>query len=304
VSLNWDDLRFVLALRRAGSLGAAARSLKVESSTVSRRLGSIEEALGVQLATRQPDGLHLNEAGNTVADLAEGIDGRIDELTRRIGGEDQRAEGLVRLSTTESMATFLMAGLVPLRQAHPRIQVQLVVNSAALDLMRREADVALRLFREKTGTLVARKIGDVGWSLYASRAYVERAGIALGADIGAGALAGQPIIGYAGPAARAPGGVWLAEHTRPEAVALTGESVLSVLNAVRAGLGVSALPCFAAHGDATLVRLTPAVIARAEAFLVIPPDHRNTARVRLLMDAVAALFERERTMLEGAAHGS
>jgi DNA-binding transcriptional LysR family regulator len=300
VGLNWDDLRFVLALRRAGSLGAAARTLKVESSTVSRRLSSIEEALGVQLVAHLPDGLQLNEAGNTVADLAEGIDGRIDELTRRIGGEDQRPEGLVRLATTESMATFLMAGLVPLRQAHPKIQVQLVVNSAALDLMRREADVALRLFREKTGTLVARKIGDVSWSLYASRAYVERTGLALGAQLADGALSGQAIIGYAGATARSAGGVWLAAHSRPEDVVLTGESVLSVLNAVKAGLGLSVLPCFAAHGDATLVRLTPSVIARAEAFLVIPPDHRNTVRVRLVMDAVTALFERERAMLEGA----
>jgi DNA-binding transcriptional LysR family regulator len=197
------------------------------------------------------------------------------------------------------MATILMGGLVPLRQAHPKIQVQLVVNSAALDLMRREADVALRLFREKTGTLVARKIGDVGWSVYASRAYVERTGIAAGAAPPEAALAGQSIIGYAGAAARSAGGVWLADHSRPGDVVLTGESVLSVVNAVRAGLGVSVLPCFAAQGDATLVRLTPAVIARAEAFLVIPPDHRNTVRVRLVMDAVAALFERERTMLEG-----
>jgi DNA-binding transcriptional LysR family regulator len=300
VSLNWDDLRFVLALRRAGSLSAAARSLKVESSTVSRRLSSIEDALGVQLAARLPDGLQLNEPGNTVADLAEGIDGRIDELTRRIGGEDQRPEGLVRLATTESMARFLMPGLVPLRQAHPKIQVQLVVSSAALDLMRREADVALRLFREKTGTLVARKIGDVGWSLYASPAYVERAGLEVGAHNAAGALAGQSVIGYAGAAARSAGGLWLADHTRPEDVVLTGESVLSVLSAVRAGIGVSVLPCFAAQGDATLARLTSTVIARAEAFLVIPPDHRNTVRVRLVMDALTALFERERTMLEGA----
>jgi DNA-binding transcriptional LysR family regulator len=298
VGINWDDLRFVLALRRAGSLGAAARLLKVESSTVSRRLSSIEEALGVQLAAQLPGGLQLNEAGNTVADLAEGIDGRIDELTRRIGGEDQRPEGLVRLATTESMARFLMAGLVPLRQAHPKIQVQLVVSSAALDLMRREADVALRLFREKTGTLVARKIGDVGWSIYASRAYVERMGLAVGADIAD--LTGQPVIGYAGAAARSAGGLWLAAHSRSEDIVLTGESVPSVLNAVRAGLGVSVLPCFAAHGDPTLARLTPAVIARAEAFLVIPPDHRNTVRVRLVMDALTALFERERTMLDGA----
>jgi DNA-binding transcriptional LysR family regulator len=74
-----------------------------------------------------------------------------------------------------------------------------------------------------------------------------------------------------------------------------------VLNAVKAGIGLSVLPCFVAHGEASLVRLTPSLIARGEAFLVIPPDHRETVRVRLVMDALTALFERERQILEGAA---
>jgi DNA-binding transcriptional LysR family regulator len=301
VSLNWDDLRFVLALRRAGSLGAAARLLKVEQSTASRRLSSLEAALGTQLVARTPDGVVLNEGGQLVASVAEEFEAGIEDLTRRIGGEDRRPEGLVRLATTESFASFLMAGLVALRQEHPKIQVQLVIGSAALDLIRREADLALRLFREKRPELVTRKIGDIGWSLYASRSYVERTGVTLGADLEGCALAGQPVIGFAGPTARAPGAVWLAAHSRLEDVVLTGESVTSVLNAVKAGLGISALPCFAAHGDASLVRLTPSLIARGEIFLVIPPDHRETVRVRLVMDALTALFERERKMLEGAA---
>ena len=220
---------------------------------------------------------------------------------RRIGGEDQRPEGIVRLATTESMATFLMAGLVSLRQEHPKIQVQVVVGSATLDLMRREADLAVRLFREKNPSLVTRKLADIGWSLYASRAYVERTGVAFGAELAAGALAGHPVIGYAGPTARAPGAVWLTENSRPEDVVLTGESVPSVLNAVKASLGLSVLPCFAAHGEASLVRLTPSLIARGEAFLVIPPDHRDTVRVRLVMDAVTALCAHERKILEGSA---
>jgi DNA-binding transcriptional LysR family regulator len=301
VSLNWDDLRFVLAIRRAGSLCAAARLLKVEQSTASRRLSSLEAALGAQLVARTPQGVVLNEAGLLVAGVAEGFDAGIEDLTRRIGGEDRRPEGIVRLATTESMASFLMAGLVPLRKEHPKIHVQLVVGSAALDLMRREADLAVRLFREKRPELVTRKIGDIGWSLYASRAYVERTGVTLGADLEECALAGQPVIGYAGPIARSPGAVWLAEHSRSEDVVLTGETIPSVLNAVKAGLGLSALPCFAAQGDASLVRLTPCLIARGEAFLVIPPDHREIVRVRLVMDALTALFERERKMLEGAA---
>jgi DNA-binding transcriptional LysR family regulator len=84
-------------------------------------------------------------------------------------------------------------------------------------------------------------------------------------------------------------------------VVLTGGTVTSVANALRAGLGISVLPCFAVHGDPALVRLTPEVVATAEAYLVIPPDHRETVRVRLVMEAVAALFERESALLSGTA---
>jgi DNA-binding transcriptional LysR family regulator len=297
VALNWDDLRFLLALRRAGSLGAAARSLKVEPSTASRRLSSLEAAFGAQLAARTPEGLVLNDAGLLASEIAEGIDRNINELVARIGGEDRRPEGVVRLATTESMSVLLMRGLVPLREIHPKIQIELVVGSAALDLTRREADVALRLFRETTPTLIARKVGNIGWSVFASRDYVERTGIVPGADL---VLRDHAVVGYREPVSRAPGACWLAENTRPEKVVLAGDSVASVANAVRAGLGVSALPCFVAPEYPTLVRLTPAVVARGEAFIVIPPDHRDTARVRLVVDAVVALFEHERALLEGA----
>lgn len=296
MTLNWDDLRFLLALRRAGSLGAAARLLKVEPSTASRHLGSLETALGAQLAARTPEGLVLNEAGLAASDLAETMERGINELVGRIGGDDLRPEGIVRLATTESMAVFLMRGLVPLREAHPKIQIELVVSSTALDLTRREADVALRLFRETNPTLIARKVGDIGWSVFASREYVERTGVVPGEDF---ALDGLAVVAYKEPVSRAPGACWLTENTRPAQVVLSGDSVTSVLNAVRAGLGVSALPCFLIPEHPTLVRLTPAVVARGEAFIVIPPDHRDTVRVRLVMDALASLFERERALLEG-----
>jgi len=202
VGLDWDDLRYVLALRRAGSLGAAARQMKVEQSTASRRLSALEADLGVHLVSRTPEGMVLSDAGNLVADLAQTIEAGIEELSRRVGGEDHRPEGLVRLATTESFTPFLMQGLVALRQQHPKVQVQLVVSSAALDLMRREADVALRLFRETNPTLVSRKIGEIGWSIYSSPAYLERTGFRLGALREGETLAGQAVVGYAGATGR------------------------------------------------------------------------------------------------------
>jgi DNA-binding transcriptional LysR family regulator len=296
VTVNWDDLRFLLALRRAGSLGAAARQLKVEPSTASRRLCSLEAALGAQLAARTPEGLILNEAGIAASDLAETIDRGINDLLGKVGGEDQRPEGIVRLATTESVAIVLMRGLVPLREQYPKIQIELVVSSTAHDLTRNEADIALRLFRESNPTLITRKLGDIGWSVYASPDFVERKGLTPSRDLVLDDLA---IIGFKDPVSRAPGARWLSENTKPTQVVMSGDSVTSVANAVRAGLGVSALPCFMIPEYPTLVRLTPEVIARSEAFVVIPPDHRETHRVRLVIEALVSLFSRERALLEG-----
>jgi DNA-binding transcriptional LysR family regulator len=301
MTLNWDDLRFLLALRQAGSLGAAARLLKVEQSTASRRLSALEAALGGKLVVRTPEGLKFNAAGELTADLAETVQAGVEALVQRIGGEDQKPEGLVRLSATETVATFIMQGLLPLRADHPKIQVELVVATAALDLVRREADLAIRMFRESSPTLVTRKLGDLGWSIYASRDWSEKSRVELPAELSGCALAGHPVIGFRGSVSRAPGASWLSEHSSPEDVVLTADSVASALNAARAGLGIAVLPCFAVHGDTKLVRLTPAVVARGEAFLVIPPDHRETVRVRLVMDAIHALFTRERAVLEGSA---
>jgi len=297
--MNWDDLRFLMALHRAGSLNGAARLLKVEASTVSRRLGSLEGALGAQLAARTPEGFVLNDAGQLAASLAETMDAGIQELLRRVGGDDQKPEGIVRLSCTESIAPLLMRGLLPLREAHPKIHVELAVTSAALDLVRREADVAVRFFRDPNPSLIVKKVADVGWSLYASRSYVERTNIKLAADLNGCCLAGQSVIGYRGPASRALGGVWLAEHSRREDVVFSGDAVMAVLNAVRAGLGVSVLPCYAVHEDESFVRLSPEVVGRSELYLVIPPDHKTTVRVRYVMDAVIELARRERALLEG-----
>ena len=297
VGVNWEDLRYVLALRRAGSLGAAARALKCEASTASRRLAALEASLGVQLVVRTPEGMTLNAAGVSVADLAETIDRGVTELERTIGGEDSRPEGVVKLATTDTVASFLMAGLIPLRDEHPKIQVQLVVGNAGHDLLRKEADVAVRMYREQAPTLISRKIGEIGWSLYAARSLVDRTGCAVPIDTNT--LLGLPVIRFGEGLAHSTAGQWLAANTRAEDVVLSGTSVASVINAVKAGLGVSLLPCFTAHEDTSLVRLTPTVLARVEAFLVIPPEHRETLRVRLVMDAIAALFQRERALLEG-----
>ena len=155
----------------------------------------------------------------------------------------------------------------------------------------------MRVFRETNPSLIVRKLGEIGWSVFASRDYVDRNGIVPGPNFKLGDLA---VVGYKDPVTRAAGAVWLSANTCPQQVVLTGDSVMAVLNAVRAGMGASAMPCFAAE-EPGLVRLTPAVVAKGEIFVVIPPNQRDTRRVRLVMDAIVTLFERERERLAGTA---
>jgi DNA-binding transcriptional LysR family regulator len=188
---------------------------------------------------------------------------------------------------------WLWRGLAAMREEYPGIRVDLVVSTAALDLLRREADIALRFFREKNRSLVARKIGGFGWSLFASREYVERTRVHPGEDF---VLAEHRVVGYSGT--QSPGARWIAENCPPERVVLRADSVASVLNAVRSGIGVSVLPCYVVEDHPSLTRLTPAVVTRSEAFVVISPDHRETVRIRMVIDALAALFKRHRGQLE------
>jgi DNA-binding transcriptional LysR family regulator len=300
VGPSWDDFRFLLALRRTGSLGAAARSLKIDTSTVSRRIASLEAALGIQLVVRTPDGVKFNEAGVLASEAAEAVDGTLRALEARIGGADQRPQGVVRVSVTDGFASLVFEGLAALRAREPGICVELVVSTGRADLARGEADIAIRLFRETSGDLVARKVATLAWSLYAGASYVERRGGGPRPD----EVASCDVVAFAEAAGRSPGARWLETHAPGAKVAFRANSVSAAVQAVRAGLGLSVLPCFMADREPSLQRLTPEVLCETEAFLVVHPSVKEIARVRTVLDALGDLFAREAGVLGGRAASS
>jgi DNA-binding transcriptional LysR family regulator len=291
--MNWDDLRFVLALHRHGSVAGAARALKVDPSTIGRRIAALEGALGAQLVVRQTDGMKLTDAGREAAAAAEAMDARLGELAGKVGGAAEQPRGRVRVSATDGFAALLYAGLTALREDYPEIVVDLVVSSDAVDLARGEADIAIRVFRETRGDLVTRKVCDLGWSLYAAKSYLER----RPAPADPCDLAGHEVVGFADAAARTPGARWLEAHVAGASVVFCGSSMTAVVHAVKAGMGVAILPCFTA--DASLVRLTPRVLTTSETFLVTTADAKGTARVRIVLEALAGIFAKERGWLAG-----
>ncbi|MGH7434742.1 MAG: LysR substrate-binding domain-containing protein [Polyangiaceae bacterium] len=201
----------------------------------------------------------------------------------------------VRVSVTEGMSAILYRGLVRLREEHPDVCIELSIASGRVDLMRHEADIAILLFRDTQPELIALKVGEMGWSVYAADAYVARKGLPSLDD-----LRGHEIVGFADAASRSPGARWLASRADATNVVIRGNSMAAVLNAARAGMGVAVLPCFLVSTEAGLVRLTPGTVAVSEAFLVIPADLKDVTRVKVVLEGLADVFARERSLLAGA----
>jgi DNA-binding transcriptional LysR family regulator len=294
-SLDWNDLRYFLAVCRAGTLVGAARSLRVTHSTVGRRIEALEAALGVSLFIHGSDGFVLTEAGTEIRPLAEEAERAVVAVERRVAGGDKRVAGVVRVTTSEAFSGFLVRRLSELQVQHPTLIVEVLSGNAALDLTRREADLAIRFVETTQPDLICKRLCDVGWSMYGSESYLARAGNPKTVDD----LAGHDIIGFDETMARNPGAIWLEEHKAGARIVARSNSLVSALNASVAGMGVTVLPCFLAEAEPSLRRLTDEILASRAMWMVFHPDVAQIRRVRTVIDFVSAIVAREAAAFRG-----
>jgi DNA-binding transcriptional LysR family regulator len=296
---DWNDLRYFLAIRRAGSLAGAARELRVDQTTVGRRLAALEDAFDARLFDRTPDGLVLTPAGDDIVAPAERIEDSVAEIERKIAGEDAKLQGSVRVSCSEAFATgFLVPSLPSLRELHPEVLVEVVTTSAMVDLARREADIAVRLRPRGTQPgqpdLIARQLGELAFALHGSRDYVKRRGKPKRpAD-----LRGHDLVGYDEDMPPIPGVAWLRAPERDGRIVMRAQSILGLVAAIRGGIGLAVVPCFIVDADASLVRIG-APIDWAAMWLVAHPDVLRTARVRAVFDWLAQIITSARSRFRG-----
>ncbi|MBX7100539.1 MAG: LysR family transcriptional regulator [Myxococcaceae bacterium] len=291
--LDWNDLKVLAALARHGSLGSTGRALQLDPSTVGRRLAALEVAASVKVTVRTPDGLSLTPEGRALAAAAESMSGALVEALGQLGGRDADPAGVVRVTATDTSAALVLSGLAGLSARWPALTVEVSSSNAPEDIARREADIAVRFFRPQQDSLVVRKLGDVGWAVYGAERYLERRPLAAGAE----RLDGHDVVGYTDSVAAAPGPRWLAAHLGTGRVAVRASSPAGALSAVEGGAGLGVLPCFVAEGH--VVRARPGIVASSEAFSVVHPDLKAVPRVRVVLDALAELFEREAALLRG-----
>jgi DNA-binding transcriptional LysR family regulator len=295
--VDWDDFRYFLAVRRAGSLAGAARSLRVQHSTVGRRLDALEDGVGTQLFLRTPDGLVLTSAGSAILPLVQEAEQALAAGERIVHGSDERIEGIVRLTTSESLSGLLVRRLPELRALHPQLMVEVLAGNRSLDLSRGEADLAVRVAATTQPDLICKRIGDAGWSLYASESYVFGRGAPSSSS--PSDLSGHDVIGFDESMAATPGALWLAQHAAGARVVIRGNSILAVLNAAIVGMGLAVIPCFMGDVEPTLKRLTDEILGWREIWLVFHPDVARIARVRCVIDFVTEVIAEESTRLRG-----
>ncbi len=277
---DWNDLRYFLAVAREGTLAGAARALRVDHSTVFRRLNACEQRLGARLFERLAGTYELTDAGRSMLERVEHIDAEVSAIEREVAGRDVHLAGVVRLTTADNLAhTYLPGYLAELGRLHPDIRVELVVGGEAYDLSRREADVALRATSRPPEHLVGRRVVSLPWGVCAGETYLARAGRPESmAD-----LATHRLIGPDDRMLHLPAFAWARRHLPATCIAATANDLITMAALAEAGMGLALLP-----GDLVrpgLVRLFPMTPAfTSQIWLLTHPDLRAVARVRAVME--------------------
>jgi DNA-binding transcriptional LysR family regulator len=299
---DWNDLKYLLAVSREGSTLAAARTLKVNQTTVARRLEALEFALDSKLFERSQTGSRLTEVGQKLLPAAEAAETAAQSLENLAAAEKRGLSGVVRVATNESFANLaIMPVLGQFRALYPDLRVELMIGDKLVDLARGEADVAIRgVMSEISETLVGRKLFDTTWSAYCSRRYAE----ANGAPGGPEDLDGHAIIGAEGDLALAPPLVQFAAMAPNSPVNWRTNSLGNLVQAACADLGIAPLPDTVALAESQLVPCFSMGIFGAS-WILTTEELRHDRRVRAFIDFITpAIIHRAQRRLElGPASG-
>ena len=291
--IDWDDVRYFLAVARGGSVRAAAGRLGVNHSTVLRRIAQLEERLGPQMFEKLPSGYRLTGAAEEVLELAEQMEASSHQLETRVFGRDQSVRGLLRVTLPPFLAThLLMPDVADFARLHPDIEMEIVSTGEVANLTNREADVAIRIVADRT-TLPLNLHGLKGPEL--------AAGIYMALDRLATWRAGAPdpirpiVIGGQGVPDWADEG-----EVRATGVPFRTPDAEAQIAAVRQGIGMTRLPCFVGDADPLLARV-PGIDLKAHAtlWLLTQGETRKTKRVRLFTEFLSRRLAAYAPLLAG-----
>jgi DNA-binding transcriptional LysR family regulator len=295
--MNWDHLRYFLAVARSGRLLSAAQKLGVEHTTVARRLSTLEQHLGQTLFIRSRQGYQLTTAGQQLLIQAERMEQASLWIEQQHGNREDGITGTVRVAATEGYATSFLAGhLAGLAQQHSGLSIDLLAMPRLLNLSRREADILITIERPPRGALVITKLTDYALQLYAHTDYIaEQAPIQQISD-----LKKQIFVSYIDDQLISPNLNYLHEICQPERVGLRSSSLLIQQAAALAGLGVAILPAFMGSQQPSLQVILPEQVRIMRTFwMLMPTEQKDVARTRMTWDFIKQITQQHQALMLG-----
>ncbi|MCE7997527.1 MAG: LysR family transcriptional regulator [Rhodobiaceae bacterium] len=283
--LQLDHIRTFHVVAKCGSLLAASRQLGLTQPTVGRHIDLLEESLGISLFTRGREGMRLTPKGSDLLCAAHEMMDTATEFERVAAGLEDRIEGTVRISANEIFGTLLLPGLLaPFISDHPEIEVELDVSNQVSNLLQRDADIAIRLFRPDQNDLIARKIVDLPLGLFAHQSYLARNPapqkaahlrdhVLVGQDRNTGLIRAYEAAGVA---------------LRTNDFGFRCDNDIAEINAVRAGIGIGPLHMGMASHLSDVTQILPDIaVPPLELWLACHADVRHNKRIRVVMDFLA-----------------
>lgn len=283
-TIGWEFYRSFLGVLKEGSLSGAARALGITQPTAGRHIAALEEALGVVLFTRSQMGLMPTEIALALRPHAEAMESTAASLERTATSQGEGVRGVVRVSASDVVGVEVLPPIVVrLRDQHPDLKVELVLTDRIHDLLRREADIAVRMMRPAQGQLVARRIGPIELGLYARKDYLSRRGAPRTID----ELASHSIIGYDQRSAFVRRAEKSVHGYSRDMFSLRTDNNLAQLALIRCGAGIGFCQVPIAERDDSLTRVLPRKFSlRLDTWVTMHEDLRNTPRCRATFDTL------------------
>jgi DNA-binding transcriptional LysR family regulator len=293
---KWDDLRIFLEVARLGSVQAASKRLKLDHSTVTRRIGKLESLLSVKLLDRGRMGIVVREEAKALLKHIEQMDvhaGSLEDAVTRSGTE---ATQTVRIATMEGLASLYLARCLPaLSQFAPNVKIELVSIPQTVDLTRKEADIFLSFFNPKARGLKSALFGKVALFLYCSPDYLRRHGPPRERKD----LQKHAFVGYIDDLVAIHAVRWLDEVIAKPTMSFHSNSIIAQCNAAVSGLGIVLLPTFVAAGVTGLQRILPDIVVRREIWVSIRTEQSHLARNKAVIRFMRYIFKRDADFLSG-----
>jgi len=298
--LDWNDLRYFIAVARDGSTLAAARTLQTSQTTVARRVAALEQALGIPLFEKRQAGYVLTPAGEELLGTARKVETAAAAFAEAASAHNRDVTGTVRITSEDIYALSLISPyLRELHDTHPDIIVEVDTSSSLRDLGAGEADIALRSSsHDQPSGLVGRRLCIDDWTLYCSRDYAER----HGQPTSVRELRRHAIVGGGGDKLWHHFQAWLKDLGLEDRVAMHHASSTGLLSAIRSGFGVSVLPCVVGDGDPDLIRCLPPKAGHGRTLWLFTHERvRHEPRVRAVIDFLYERLVNHGRVVEGRA---